>query len=54
MSDSSPNSPHQEAKDLNDEDDLLKENREGLDNTFEMDSHLELDIYGDFEYDLEE
>ncbi|RVW63927.1 Protein kinesin light chain-related 1 [Vitis vinifera] len=54
LSDSSPNSPHQEAKDLNDEDDLLKENREGLDNTFEMDSHLELDIYGDFEYDLEE
>ncbi|WKA12999.1 hypothetical protein VitviT2T_030337 [Vitis vinifera] len=47
LSDSPPNSPHQEAKGLNDEDDLLKENREGLDNTFDMDSHLELDIYGE-------
>ena len=27
---------------------------EGPDNVFEMDSHLELDIYGDFEYDLED
>ena len=54
LSDSHPNSPHQEAKGLNDEDDLSKDNREGLDNTFEMDSHLELDIYGNFEYDLEE
>ena len=54
LSDSPPNSPHQEAKGLNDEDDLSKDNRKGLDNTFEMDSHLELDIYGDFEYDLEE
>ena len=55
LSDSPPNSPHQQAKDLNDEDDPSKDNREeGPDNVFEMDSHLELDIYGDFEYDLED
>lgn len=55
LSDSPPNSPHQEAKDLNDEDDPSKDNREeGPDNVFEMDSHQELDIYGDFEYDLED
>lgn len=55
LSDSPPNSPLQEIKDLNDEDDPSKDNREeGPDNVFEMDSHLELDIYGDFEYDLED
>lgn len=56
LSDSPPNSPHQEAKDINDEgeDYPSKGNgEEGPDNILEMDSHPE-DIYGDFEYNLED
>ncbi|KAI3823698.1 hypothetical protein L1987_05138 [Smallanthus sonchifolius] len=47
LSDSSPNSPHQhETEDAKEED--------GPDNVFEIVSQPELDIYGDFEYDLED
>ncbi|KAL2547612.1 uncharacterized protein Fot_09142 [Forsythia ovata] len=45
MSDSPPNSPIHQS---------LFEEDEGPDNVFEVDSHPELDIYGDFEYNLEE
>ncbi|CAA3008678.1 hypothetical protein CDL12_07161 [Olea europaea subsp. europaea] len=45
MPDSPPNSPSCPS--------LLEED-EGPDNVFEIDSHQELDIYGDFEYNLEE
>ncbi|KAK1408236.1 hypothetical protein QVD17_39872 [Tagetes erecta] len=47
LSDSPPDSPHQhEREDTKEED--------GPDNVFEMVSQPELDIYGDFEYDLED
>ncbi|KAI4326810.1 hypothetical protein L6164_019341 [Bauhinia variegata] len=49
LSDSPPNSPHEKRELCNNEDDLP-----GPDNIFELDSHPELDIYGDFEYDLED
>lgn len=45
MPDSPPNSPNCPS--------LLEED-EGPDNVFEVDTHPELDIYGDFEYNLEE
>ncbi|KAI3716792.1 hypothetical protein L1987_67941 [Smallanthus sonchifolius] len=47
LSDSPPNSPHQhETEDAKEED--------GPDNVFEIVSQPELDIYGDFEYDMED
>ncbi|KAI4315541.1 hypothetical protein L6164_028339 [Bauhinia variegata] len=49
LSDSPPSSPHENREICNNEDDLS-----GPDNIFELDSHPELDIYGDFEYDLED
>ncbi|KAJ7945060.1 RING/U-box protein [Quillaja saponaria] len=49
LSDSPPSSPHDEREICNDDHDPS-----GPDNVFEMDSHPELDIYGDFEYDLED
>lgn len=52
VSDSPPNSPLPEKEGLDKDDPSIRE--EGLDNIFDMDSHPELDIYGDFEYDLED
>jgi hypothetical protein len=52
VSDSPPNSPLPEKEVLDEDDPPVRE--EGLDNIFDMDSHPELDIYGDFEYDLED
>ncbi|KAL4651363.1 hypothetical protein ACB092_01G154700 [Castanea dentata] len=51
VSDSPPNSPQREKQVL---DDVPSEREEELDNVFDMASHPELDIYGDFEYDLED
>ncbi|KAL5989365.1 hypothetical protein ACLOJK_010255 [Asimina triloba] len=42
VSDSPPNSPYHPVKDPND----------SVENVFDIDSHEDLDIYGDFEYDL--
>ncbi|RDX92038.1 hypothetical protein CR513_25890, partial [Mucuna pruriens] len=47
LSDSPPSSPHENRETCNG--DMV-----GPDNIFELDSHPELDIYGDFEYDLED
>ncbi|KAK1564409.1 hypothetical protein Q3G72_002621 [Acer saccharum] len=52
LSDSPPNSPHHPTEVLNEVD--VSSREEGPDNVFEMDSHAEVDIYGDFEYDLED
>ncbi|KAA8528223.1 hypothetical protein F0562_035526 [Nyssa sinensis] len=55
LSDSPPNSPYHQIEEINDEDDPSKNvEEEGPDNVFEMDSHPDLDIYGDFEYNLED
>lgn len=51
VSDSPPNTPQHEKQVLND---VPSEREEELDNVFDMASHPELDIYGDFEYDLED
>ncbi|KAK7318092.1 hypothetical protein RJT34_02790 [Clitoria ternatea] len=48
LSDSPPSSPHESIEMCN-EDDMS-----GPDNILELDSHPELDIYGEFEYDLED
>lgn len=47
LSDSPPSSPHENRE-------ICKDDVPGPDNIFELDSHPELDIYGDFEYDLED
>ncbi|KAJ6426439.1 hypothetical protein OIU84_022111 [Salix udensis] len=55
LSDSPPSSPHHKMEVSNEVDDSsmhIKE--EGPDNIFEMDSHPDVDIYGDFEYNLED
>ncbi|KAK2664311.1 hypothetical protein Ddye_002885 [Dipteronia dyeriana] len=52
LSDSPPNSPHHPIEVPNEMDFSSRE--EGPDNVFEIDSHAEVDIYGDFEYDLED
>ncbi|XWS38214.1 hypothetical protein CRYUN_Cryun19dG0111400 [Craigia yunnanensis] len=55
LSDSPPSSPHHKIEVPNEVDDSsAKIKEEEPDNVFEMDSHLEADIYGDFEYDLED
>ncbi|XWS50104.1 hypothetical protein CRYUN_Cryun12cG0060000 [Craigia yunnanensis] len=55
LSDSPPSSPHHKTEVSNVVDDSsAKIREEEPDNVFEMDSHLEADIYGDFEYDLED
>ncbi|CAJ1937239.1 unnamed protein product [Sphenostylis stenocarpa] len=46
LSDSPPSSSHENRETCNDD-------MSGPDNIFELDSHPDLDIYGDFEYDLE-
>jgi hypothetical protein len=48
LSDSPPSSPHKN-KEIHNENEMS-----GPDDILELDSHPELDIYGDFEYDLEE
>ncbi|CAK9143154.1 unnamed protein product [Ilex paraguariensis] len=53
LSDSPPNSPHHQMEEIK-EDPSQKNKDEGPDNVIEMDPHPELDIYGDFEYDLED
>ncbi|KAK9698449.1 hypothetical protein RND81_08G105100 [Saponaria officinalis] len=55
LSDSPPSSPPQKGIDLNGCDSSLADVKEGeTEDIFEMDSHPDLDIYGDFEYDLDE
>ncbi|XP_022761434.1 uncharacterized protein At4g10930-like isoform X2 [Durio zibethinus] len=55
LSDSPPSSPHHKTEVPNEVDDSsVKIREEEPDNVFEMDTHLEADIYGDFEYDLED
>ncbi|GMI95529.1 hypothetical protein like AT4G10930 [Hibiscus trionum] len=55
LSDSPPTSPLHKTEVPNEVDDSsAKIMEEEPDNIFEMDSHLEEDIYGDFEYDLED
>lgn len=49
LDDSPPNSPHNEMNDP-----PVKIEEEGPDNVLDIDSHEELDIYGDFEYNLED
>ncbi|KAK9121981.1 hypothetical protein Syun_019598 [Stephania yunnanensis] len=53
--DSPPSSPCHEAKGTNDDDEPSSMARDdGPDNVFDMDNQPELDIYGDFEYDLDD
>ncbi|KAF5460535.1 hypothetical protein F2P56_020399 [Juglans regia] len=52
VSDSPPNSPQSEKEVLNKDDPSIRE--EGPDDVFDMDSCPELDIYGDFEYELDD
>lgn len=52
MSDSPPNSPQSEKEVFNKDEPSVRE--EGPDDVFDMDSYTELDIYGDFEYDLDD
>ncbi|KAM2271118.1 hypothetical protein ACFXTI_038486 [Malus domestica] len=55
LSDSPPNSPHPNVEVPAEEDGpSLDIREEGSDNVFEMDFQPDLDIYGDFEYNLEE
>ncbi|XP_050379027.1 uncharacterized protein At4g10930 isoform X2 [Argentina anserina] len=55
LSDSPPNSPHSNMEVPAKEDDPSLDTREeGPDNVFEMDVNPDLDIYGDFEYNLED
>ncbi|XAR70163.1 hypothetical protein NMG60_11026933 [Bertholletia excelsa] len=56
LSDSPPNSPYcQMEEEINDKSDLSKVNGgEEPGNVFEADPNPDLDIYGDFEYDLED
>ncbi|KAK9145533.1 hypothetical protein Sjap_005436 [Stephania japonica] len=54
--DSPPSSPCHKANGTNDDDEpsSIASGGEGPDNVFDMDNHPELDIYGDFEYDLDD
>ncbi|KAJ8436546.1 hypothetical protein Cgig2_031487 [Carnegiea gigantea] len=55
LSDSPPSSPPHNIEDIhNNEDSIVDDKEEGMENILEMDSHPDLDIYGDFEYDLDE
>ncbi|XP_074322773.1 uncharacterized protein At4g10930 isoform X2 [Apium graveolens] len=54
LSDSPPNSPHHQLEEIEKADDSKRPLHEGPDNVFEIDSEPELDIYGDFEYDLQD
>ncbi|XP_038981372.1 uncharacterized protein At4g10930 isoform X2 [Phoenix dactylifera] len=55
LSDTPPSSPVRVVKNPSEEDDLsLNVNKECLENVLDIDSHPKLDIYGDFEYDLQD
>lgn len=55
LSDSPPNSPHPNMEvPAKEYDSSLVTREEGPDNVFEMDVNPDLDIYGDFEYNLED
>lgn len=54
LSDSPPNSPHHQLDEIMKADDSKRLVHEGPENVFEIDSEPELDIYGDFEYDLQD
>ncbi|XP_031280909.1 uncharacterized protein At4g10930 isoform X1 [Pistacia vera] len=55
LSDSPPNSPHHTTQVQNEVNiSSMETKEEGPDSIFEMDSHPEVDIYGDFDYDLED
>lgn len=54
MSDSPPNSPSHPTEDVDNKIDSPENSIEGPDNVIEIDSHPDLDIYGDFEYSLED
>ncbi|KAJ0106239.1 hypothetical protein Patl1_17505 [Pistacia atlantica] len=55
LSDSPPNSPHHATQVQNEVNiSSMETKEEGPDSIFEMDSHPEVDIYGDFDYDLED
>ncbi|KDP25273.1 hypothetical protein JCGZ_20429 [Jatropha curcas] len=55
LSDSPPSSPcHNKEAFTEVADSPMQNEEEGPDNIFEIDSHPEVDIYGDFEYDLED
>lgn len=54
LSDSAPNSPHHEKEEIDEVGPSKDVKEDGPDNIFEIDSQAELDIYGDFEYDLED
>ncbi|KAL3499212.1 hypothetical protein ACH5RR_038305 [Cinchona calisaya] len=55
LSDTPPNSPSKPPEEIKEEAGFLNKNEhDGPDNVFEMDSQPELDIYGDFDYDLED
>ncbi|XP_010918320.1 uncharacterized protein At4g10930 [Elaeis guineensis] len=53
LSDTPPSSPDRVVKNPSEEDDpSLNANKECLENVLDVDSHPELDVYQDFEYDL--
>lgn len=55
LSDSPPNSPNHPIGDVNNRVSSAEDtDEEGPDNVIEVDSHPDLDIYGDFEYSLED
>lgn len=54
MSDSPPNSPSHQTEDVDNNVGSPANSDEGPDNVIEVDSHPDLDIYGDFEYSLED
>ncbi|WOH15143.1 hypothetical protein DCAR_0934680 [Daucus carota subsp. sativus] len=54
LSDSPPSSPHRQLEEIEKADDSKRFVHEGPDSVFEIDSEPELDIYGDFEYDLQD
>ncbi|KAJ4842796.1 hypothetical protein Tsubulata_040664 [Turnera subulata] len=55
LSDSPPSSPRHKSEVPNEVQDSQTQSKESEpDNVFEMDSHPEEDIYGDFEYDIED
>lgn len=55
LSDTPPNSPSKPVEEIQEYAGFLnKSESDGPDNVFEMDSQPELDIYGDFDYDLED
>ncbi|KAK2966531.1 hypothetical protein RJ640_019060 [Escallonia rubra] len=55
LSDSPPNSPHHQMEEIKEEEEPTERiEEEEPDNVFELESQPDLDIYGDFEYDLED